>query len=190
MCREICLGLAVALLLGGCVRKSPPPKTPPAKVQKAPAKSVPARAPKAPEPAVAPKPAVAALSATEARDPVAVARWFLTALTGGKYNQAAALCTPDKLTARGLAQMSLAFQMDQATVAQVWAGSRQAVAVTNLVPLKQGPLTGALWALQLVTADEGHWRIRAIDYFPDAPTADKYLATFREAEPDAKPLQP
>ncbi len=188
MYREICLGLVVALLLGGCVRKSAPPKAPPAKVQKAPAKPVPTSAPRAPAQAVAPKPAVVALSPTEARDPVTVARRLLDALAGGQYDQAAALCTPDKLTARGLAQMCLAFQVDQAAVAQGWAGSKQAVVVTNLVPVKQGAIAGAMWTLQLVPAEEGRWYICAIECLPDEPAVDKYLATFRVAEPDAKSL--
>jgi hypothetical protein len=148
-----------------------------------------ASAPKVPERPVAPKPPVAALSPTEVKDPVAVARQFLDAVAAGEYDRAVALCVPDKFAAQGFAQMNLAFQMDKAAIAQVWAGSKQAAVVTDLIPTKQGAVAGALWGLKLVSAEEGRWRIREMDFLPDPQAVDKYLAMFREAEPDAKSIQ-
>jgi len=188
MHREICLVLVTALLLCGCVRRSVPPKAPPAKEQKAPAKPAQSSVPKVPERAVAPKPPVPALSPTEARDPVAVARRFLDAVAAGEYDRAVALCVPDKFTAQGFAQMNLAFQMDKAAIAQVWAGSQQAAVVTDLVPTKQGAVAAALWGLKLVRAEEGCWRIRDVDVLPDLQAVEQYLALFCEAEPDAKSI--
>jgi hypothetical protein len=185
MCRKMCLAVVLILLGGGCGRKSTPPQTQTLKTNKTPAATAPTRAPQVSPKAVAPAPAVA-ISPADAKDPVAASRLFLKAITTAQYDQAVALCVPGKFTAQGFKQMALTFQMDKAFLGQVWAGSKVAAAVTDFVPTKQGTVAGAIWALKLVPGEGGHWSVRDVDFLPNQESADKYLATFREGEPDAK----
>jgi hypothetical protein len=183
MCRETCLVLVLVLLGGGCGRKSPPPQAQTAQTKKAPA----ARAPQVSRKAapVAPQPAVV-INPADAKDPVVAARLFLQAVATAQYDGAVALCVPGKFTAQAFRQMALTFQMDKALLGQVWVGSKVAAAVTDLVPTKQGAVAGAVWGLKLVPTEGGHWSVRDMDFLPNQQAADKYLATFREDEPDAK----
>lgn len=199
MYREICLVLVVALLLGGCVRKQTPPQAKTAKTQQTPAGPVKTAAPKttkAPQTSKSvetPKPSTSstATAPVEAGHPiVAVARQFLHAVGAGDAGRAIALCTSDKVAAQGLAQMNLAFQMDQADVTQAWLGAKRAAVITNFIPTKQGSVAGAWWSLSLVAAEEGRWRISEMSFLPDESTVEKYLAAFRAAEPNAKSIEP
>lgn len=188
MCRRMCLVLVLILCGGGCGRKSTPPQAPMPKTGKtsqAPAARTPTRAAQVPQKDVAPQPPVV-ISPTEAKDPVAAARLFLHAITTAQYDRAVALTVPGKFTAQGFMRMALTFQMEKAFLNQAWAGSKVAAVVTDLVPTKQGAVAGAVWGLKLVPTEGGHWSVRDMDVLPNGEAADKYLAAFREGEPDAK----
>jgi hypothetical protein len=86
----------------------------------------------------------------------------------------------------GFKRMTLIFQMDKAFLGQACVGSKVAAVVTDFVPTRQGAVAGTIWGLKLVPAAGGHWSVRDMDFLPNQESADKYLATFREGEPDAK----
>jgi hypothetical protein len=187
MCRETCLVLILVVWGGGCGRKSPPPQAQTDQTKKASAARAPTRVPQVSQKAaaVAPQPAVV-INPAEAKDPVAAARLFFQAVSTAQYDGAVALCVPGKFTAQGFRGMALTFQMDKASLGQVWVGSKVAAVVTDLVPTKQGAVAGAVWGLKLVPTEGGHWSVRDMDFLPNQEAADKYLAMFREGEPDAK----
>lgn len=187
MYRRMCLVLVLILFGGGCGRKNTPPQVQTAKTNKAPKVAAPTRAPQVSEKAVTPEPAVT-IGPTEAKDPVAAARLFLQAITTAQYDRAVALCVPGKFTAQAFKQMALTFQMDKAFLGQACAGSKVAAIVTDFVPTKRGAVAGAILGLKLVPAEGEHWSVRDMDFLPNQEAADKYLATFREGEPDAKPV--
>jgi hypothetical protein len=189
MCRETYLVLILILLGGGCGRKSAPPQAQTARASKAPTARAPSRAPQVSQKAaaVALQPAVV-INPAEAKDPVGAARLFLQAIATAQYDGAVALCVPGKFTAQGFRGMALTFQMDKASLGQAWAGGKVAAVVTGFVPTKQGTVAGAVWGLKLVPAEGGHWSIRDVDFLPNQQAVDKYLAAFREGEPDARSI--
>jgi len=173
MHRGFCLVSVAAVLLCGCVKKTPP-ETQTAQAQ-----------PSAP-PAESNAPVPPALSEHPL---VATTRAFLSAVSTGHYDRALSLCVPEEITQQSLTGMYQTFQWDRATLAQVWVGTEQAVVITDPVPDKQGSVSAA-WAFNLVATPDGHWLVRLAEWLPTPQDLDACLAAFREVAPGAKSIEP
>ena len=121
----------------------------------------------------------------QAREPTVRdrAEEFLAALASGKCAEAAEMGTRGELTPEGLAKFRDTFDLPSARIATAVAGSRDGCAVTSLFPTKDGTRKGAVGIT--FTREGGIWLIRDMDYLPDSPAVQKFVAQFCGRFPSA-----
>jgi hypothetical protein len=110
---------------------------------------------------------------------------FYAAVAAGEFDRALGLTVPNCYSKETLQELKNLLRLEQAKARETHVGSQRAAVITDeIAPHVEGQMRTGRWGVSLVKQGKS-WLIRDFDFLPNDKAVAKFLAKFREQEPNA-----
>jgi hypothetical protein len=112
---------------------------------------------------------------------------FYAAVAAGEFDRALGLTVPNCYTKETLQELKNLLRLEQAKVRETLVSSQRAAVITGeIAPHVEGQMRSGRWGVSLVKRGKS-WLIHDFDFLPNDKAMAKFVAKFREQEPDVDP---